>query len=236
MKGIYIVGGYPDRETFKECCIAVADAGFDFIEIGIPFNDPLADGPVIAEAQLEAVRAGVTAETVARDLAELRLPLKTYVMTYANIIYSLGMDRFSALFKDLASGLIIADLPNRMQDVFFGQGLSIPVIPFATLESREDDIEKAAAAGGDFIYFIGLRGITGSQADFSAPEMKQKVDLLRRASSKKIIIGFGVKGPAEAAAALKLGDGYVIGTEAVRRQKDMGEFKKFLNGLGVARS
>jgi tryptophan synthase alpha chain len=231
MRGIYIVGGYPDREAFRECCAAVAAAGFDFLEVGLPFNDPVADGPVIAGAQLEAVRAGVTAEMIAADLEDMALPLKIYVMPYANIIYARGLERFTSLFQNVISGLIIADLPNRMRDHFTGHGLNIPVIPFVTLESRESDIELAARSEADFIYFVGLRGITGATADFTAPEMRERVSQLRRACAKKVVIGFGVKGPIEAAAALSLGDGYVIGTEAVRRQNNFAEFEKFLGEL-----
>lgn len=232
MRGIYIVGGYPDRDAFRQRFADVCEAGFDFVEIGIPFNDPLADGPVIAGAQLAAVRSGITAETVAEDLRRLvNYPVRKYIMTYANIVYSTGMRRFSDMFGGIVDGIIIADLPNRMCDLFFGQGLSIPVIPFATLESRESDIEAAARSEADFIYFVGLRGITGSTADFSSPEMKEKVASLRRATSKKIVIGFGVKGPADASSALGLGDGYVIGTEAVRRQNDPVEFRRYLASL-----
>ena len=232
MRGIYIIGGYPDSAPFKECYRAVYEAGFDFIEVGIPFNDPVADGPVIAKAQIESVERGITVQSIARDLRELAdIPIRTYIMTYANIIYSTGIENFSGMFKDLARGLIIADLPNRMNSFFYDRGLAIPIIPFATLESRARDLEASSQAGPDFLYFVGLRGTTGSKADFSSDEMARSLQAIKESWNGTVIIGFGIKGPEEARQAMAMADGYVIGTEAVKRQKEPEELRKFLSTL-----
>jgi tryptophan synthase alpha chain len=232
MKGIYIMGGYPDSEAFLDSAKAVSDAGFDFIEIGIPFNDPVADGPVIAAAGLEALKTGVTTESILNDMKKLSgLPLKKYIMTYANIISAYGRKNFSEDFGSLIDGLIIADLPNRMRSIFSETELSIPVIPFATLETRDSDLDILCKADGDFIYFVALRGITGSRSNLDDPLIRQKIEMIKKRTDKPVIVGFGIKDSSDIAKALTVGNGYVIGTEAVARQKDPESFRRYLYSL-----
>ena len=232
MKGIYLTGGYPDTRTFRQCCEAVASSGFTFIEVGIPFNDPIADGPVIAGAIHEAIGGGATPSTVMDDIAGMGEPtLKKFVMTYANVIYSYGIRDFSDRMAPHLDGIIIPDLPNRMTGLFYDSGFAIPIVPFATLESRESDIDAMNASPSEIIYFIGVRGITGAQSDLAAPELIDKISMIRRRTGKKIIIGFGIKTGADAMQACAVGDGFVVGTEAVRRQKDPADLKKYLESL-----
>jgi tryptophan synthase alpha chain len=233
MKGIYLTGGYPDRRTFLECCKAVASSGFNFIEVGIPFNDPIADGPVIAGAIHESISGGATPGAVMDDIASIKdLKLKKFVMTYANVIYSYGIKKFSDRMAPFLDGIIIPDLPNRMTGLFYDSGFTIPIVPFATLESRESDIDMMNASPSEIIYFIGVRGITGAQSDFTAPELIDRIGMLRRRTGKKIIIGFGIKTGADAMQARTIGDGFVVGTEAVRRQKDPAALREYLESLG----
>ena len=220
MKGIYLTGGYPDRHRFFECCRAVASSGFDFIEVGIPFNDPIADGPVIAGAIHESISGGGTPASVMDDIACINsLKIKKFVMTYANIIYSYGIKNFSDRMAPLLDGVIVPDLPNRMTGLFYDNGFTIPIVPFATLESRESDIDLMNASRSEIVYFIGVRGITGAQSDFTSRELIDKIDMIRSRTGKKIIIGFGIKNGDDARKARAIGDGFVVGTEAVRRQK-----------------
>jgi tryptophan synthase alpha chain len=232
MKGIYIMGGYPSREGFRECFKEALTAGFDFIEAGIPFNDPTADGPVISRAGSEAIAAGITPAMVMDDIAQFRgSPVKKYVMTYANIIHAYGPAKFSSEARGLLDGVIIADVPNRMAAVMREAGLTVPIVPFATLETRESDIDLINGSEADILYFVGLRGITGAKGDFSSDEITAKVDFLKKRVSKKIVIGFGIKTAADAGEALSLGDGFVVGTEAVARQKDIIEYRRYMREL-----
>lgn len=232
MRGIYLTGGYPDRNIFIDCCKTVAACGFDFIEVGIPFNDPIADGPVIASAIHESIAAGATPGDIVDDIESISgLKLKKFAMTYANIIYSYGMQNFSMRMAPILDGVIIPDLPNRMAGLFYGSGFDIPIVPFATLESRESDIDMMNESRSEIIYFIGIRGITGAQSDFSAPELIDKIGMIRKRTGKKIIIGFGIKNGTDARQAGAIGDGYVVGTEAVRRQKDPAALKEYLDSL-----
>lgn len=232
MKGIYLAGGYPDRATFRSCAEAVARCGFDFLEIGIPFNDPIADGPVIARALYDSLEGGATPDQVMEDIRSLDgLPVRKYVMTYANIVYSRGIRAFSGMLKESLDGIIIPDLPNRMSRLFVDQGLEIPIVPFATLETRQSDIELMNKSKSEIIYFVGVRGITGSASNLSSAELLEKAELLKKNSVKKIIIGFGIKNAGDARQAMAIGDGFVVGTEAVRRQKNPEELEKYLRSL-----
>ncbi len=232
MKGVYLMGGYPDSRTFSRACAAARNAGFDFIEIGVPHNDPVADGPVIAHTHLDALARGIhpaDALDAARQASSLGMRL--YVMCYANAVYSFGPAEFSASMSGVLRGVIIPDLPRRHHDLFAQKGLALPVIPFVTLESRMDDIAALSSTEADFIYFIGLRGITGQAADLCNGELTGALASLRRAARAKIIIGFGIKTSEHAHAALSLADGFVVGTEAVRRQHNPDELERYLRSL-----
>lgn len=232
MRGIYIVGNYPDRESFVKCFDAVISAGYEFVEIGVPFSEPVADGPVIASAVQEALGSGVKAGDVLAGLKTLsKGKAKLYVMTYANIIYNYGIKKFSDDFKDVLSGLIIPDVPNMLHSYFYDQGFEIPLIPFVTPESREEDIKKAAVMKGDFIYFIGIRGITGGSVDLSSPEISERIQQIKAFTDKKIVMGFGIKDKTDADKALKVADGFVVGTAAVKLQKNAAEYSEFVNSL-----
>ncbi len=232
MRGIYLTGGYPDMDTFNECFHAVIRNNFDFIEIGIPFNDPIADGPVIARAIHSSLEGGTTPDAmIAAIVAQRNVPIKKYVMTYANIIYSYGVKKFSDRLAGSLDGVIIPDLPNRMARLFHDDGFGIPIVPFATLESRESDVEMMNRSESEIIYFIGVRGITGSTSDFTSPELQEKISMIKKHTGKKIIIGFGVKTADDAKQALSLGDGYVVGTEAVLRQKEPAALNDYLRSL-----
>lgn len=232
MRGIYLAGGYPDSSTFTRCFNAVAGAGFEFVEIGIPFNDPIADGPVIARAIHASLAKGTTPDGIMDDICSLPdTGIKKYVMTYANIIYSHGIRKFSERMAGTLAGVIIPDLPNRMTALFYDNGFTIPIVPFATLETRESDIALMNETKSEIIYFIGVRGITGSQSDFTSLELINKIRMIRDNTDKKVIIGFGIKNGNDAQQALSIGDGFVVGTEAVRRQTDPTALKEYLLSL-----
>lgn len=232
MKGIYLAGGYPDRETFKKSFKIVAESGFDFIEVGLPYNDPIADGPVISSAILETLEKGIKVSDVIDDIISLSdVKIDRYIMTYANIVHSFGEKNFSDKFGGMLKGVIVPDVPNRMADFLYKRGLSVPVVPFATLETRDRDFDLINSSAAEFVYFIGIRGITGAASDLSSDEIKEKIARIRKMTQKKIVIGFGIKSKADADAAMKLGDGFVIGTEAVRRQGNPEELKRYLKEI-----
>lgn len=228
MRGFYIVGGYPDREQFKKCLNAVAAAGFEFIEVGIPFSEPVADGSVIASAIHEAVMNGVDIEAIMSDVREMKQKypaIKATVMTYANIIHGYGEKKFSDDFGDILSGVIIPDLPTRMHSWMTDKGLSIPIIPFVTPVSRDEDIVAVKDTKAPFVYYISIMGVTGSDKKGA---VNNKADIAKKLTGKPVVTGFGIRTKEDAERALNATGGFVIGTEVVKRQKDFSEFCKYI--------
>ena len=227
MIGLYLVGGYPDLATFKRTYKYLQTINIDFLEVGIPFNDPVADGPIIAKAAYRVIESGVHY----KDIMEVVCSEKTkttYIMTYANIIYRAGLKEFSSKYKDYIDGVIMADLPNRMHDFFYERNFELDIIPFATPVSRVKDLESIKRLRGNFIYFISTTGITGSQIKGFQP-LKGKVEALRGiVGDKKICVGFGIKERSDIVEAKKLFDGVIIGTEIVKRQHNIILLEKHL--------
>jgi len=229
MRGFYIVGGYPDRDRFRQCLFAVAEKGFEFIEIGIPFSEPVADGPVIAQAIHECVVNGVDIAEIMADVREMKKKYpetQAIVMTYANIITGYGEKAFSKDFGDILSGIIIPDVPFRMQKWLTERGFTIPIVPFVTPVSRQSDIEQLADSEAPFVYYISIMGVTGSATKSKGADNGL---LAKKVSGRPVITGFGIRTPDDAKQALKSTGGFVIGTEAVKRQTDPKEFIKYID-------
>jgi len=226
------VGGYPDRKAFQARLDDVVDAGFEFIEVGLPFSDPMADGPTITAAMTHVLDAAVKTENIIADLRKRRayaVPL--YVMTYANVVYRYGLERLTEDLKGLVSGIILADVPNRMHPFIRREGLGLPLIPFVTPESRESDVTGLSTSDTPFIYFIGIRGITGTSSRLENPEIVERINWIRQVTGKPVIMGFGIRTKDQARNALSVADGYVIGTAALELQHDEEAYRKFLRSI-----
>ena len=226
----YLMGGFPDLETSTRIGRAYADGGASLVELGVPYSDPLADGPVIHAAGSAALRAGATLEGVlgvAADLAE-RLPV--VVMCYANLIYARGLERFAADLADHGvSGVIVPDVPLEeaplVRDACDGAGIAlVPLVAPTTPEPRLAAIGELARG---FIYTVSVAGTTGERraVDDSVGSL---VERTRRHTSVPVAVGFGVGTPEQARAVADSGaDGVIIGSrlvravaEAVERQAD----------------
>ena len=232
MKGIYIVGGYPDKETFEKSIEIIENLGFDFLEIGVPFSEPVADGPVISRAIEDSLKNGVTVEYIRKLLEKIKhFKIQKYIMTYSNIIYSYGVKNFSNDFKLLINSLIIADLPNRMHNFFYEKELEIPIIPFVTPESRDNDIAYIKSLKGDFIYFIGIRGTTGGKINLQDNYYYETIKKIKKITGKKVIVGFGLKNKDDVLNVLKIANGFVIGTEAVKKMNNFKIFENYLKSI-----
>jgi tryptophan synthase alpha chain len=222
----YLMGGFPDVETSREIALAYADAGADLVELGVPFSDPLADGPVIHAAGTAALRGGATLDRVldvGRTLAE-RLPV--VVMCYSNPILARGLERFAdALVAVGASGLIVPDLPleeaSRTLEVCDQRGLAlVPLVAPTTPAAR---LEAIAARARGFLYTVSLTGTTGERSSLDGA----LAAVLARAAehaSVPVAVGFGIGTPDQAAAAAAAGaQGVIIGTRLVRAAAQSGD-------------
>jgi tryptophan synthase alpha chain len=220
--GIYLVGNYPDKETFIKGALKAFEF-FDFLEVGIPFSDPLADGPVIVEAAGKALKNGETILTIMESIDTIRKSApegkKIYLMNYANTAHAPGFGPFCDLLKAHGvSGMIIPDIP-------FKESASIKVeahrcgleyVDFITPESRKDQIEKICAGSNGFIYAVSSRGITGQDV-LLGDDIKNNISIAKEGSDNPVVMGFGIKNSALAKEALESADGFIMGTEAVRR-------------------
>ncbi len=233
MKGIYLLADYPERETFLTCVKIVKECGFDFIEVGFPYSDPVADGETIRVAMGEVLKKGFSVKEFVKNgfpLVESEaFSMKIYIMTYSNVLYKLGVEVFNSF--EMLSGLIIADLPNKMHPFFKEKGLKKPLIPFVTPESGEKHLSYLANCKSGFVYFIGVKGITGTKAEYSSSYLKFHVEKIKKFSALPVVVGFGIRDKKTATVALQSADGYVVGTEAVKRQKHPEELRKFLLSL-----
>ena len=176
MKGIYLVGGYPDRDAFPDRLALIEELGFDFVEIGLPFSDPVADGPVIAEAMHRVLEAGISVDDILSDITSVPTNgCDRYLMTYANVVYRYGTARLTERVNGGIAGIILPDVPVRMQPAMAKLGLTLPQVPFVTPESRAEDMAVIGKQAPPFVYFIGVRGITGGAATPGSPAVREQV-------------------------------------------------------------
>ncbi len=228
--GIYLVCDYPDKEMFLEAVQLCENFGIDFLEIGIPFSDPTADGDVIERAALEVLeRENMNDFYDALKSVRGIFRKKLYVMTYANVVYANGIEDFARRFSFI-DGVILADVPfresGRFKNVFKRYGVGF--VHFVTPETDFETLDKIKSSANDFIYFISIRGTTGGEFRLDSDALKRLERL--KGSGKDVVVGFGIKTGDDIRKACGYADGVVIGTEAVKRL-ERGEFKNFLRDI-----
>ncbi len=214
----YLMGGFPDQETATAVAGAYADAGADLIELGVPFSDPLADGPTIHAADTTALEGGATLESVLETCAAVGDRVPVALMCYANMVFARGVGEFGSLAAAArASGVIVPDLPLEEQNevgaelASFGLAL-IPLVAPTTPPKRRAEI--CASAHG-FVYLVSTVGVTGERTELP-PEL---TDLIAAAKSEAVVpvaVGFGISTPEQAATVGEVADGIIIGTRLVR--------------------
>lgn len=244
----YLVAGYPDRDTSLECLRAAARAGADVIELGVPFRDPLADGPVIAEAAKAAMEAAEGSFGLAETLAlahdflaedhENVLP-PVAIMTYLNPMLRAGLSHVVEQ-ADLShvSGFIVPDMPAdspfARQWVALAEPLAIDTVFLVAPTSTPDRIAVAAGASTGFVYCVASVGVTGERAEMR-DDLEALVESTRAvAADTPVVVGFGIGTPEQAAEVARFADGVVVGSAVVKRQKDPAALESFVSGLREA--
>jgi tryptophan synthase alpha chain len=215
----YLMGGYPDAAASRAIGLACAESGADLLELGIPYSDPLADGPVIHEAGTRALAAGVRTNDVldvARDLGEV---VPVVVMCYANLVYARGVERFVG---DLAahgvSGLIVPDLPLEEGDEFLAacDARGIALVPLVAPTTPEERLSAIGARARGFVYTVSVLGTTGERTGVG-PGMADVLARTKAATDVPVALGFGISTPADAAGAADAGaEGVIVGSRLVR--------------------
>jgi tryptophan synthase alpha chain len=215
----YLMGGFPDVECSVEIGLACADNGADLLELGVPFSDPLADGPVIQAAGTRALAAGATVQAVLDAGARIAERVPVVVMCYANPMLARGMDRFVVeLAERRISGLIVPDLPlEEAGDVRAAcDAAGVALVPLVAPTTTDERFAAIGANARGFIYAVAVLGITGERAGLAAG----LAGVLARAKAHAdvpVAAGFGISTPEDAAAAVDAGaDGVIVGSRLVR--------------------
>ena len=215
----FITCGDPDLETTAACVRAAAEGGADLIELGIPFSDPTAEGPVIQAANARALAGGVTTDAIfdmaARLREELTIPL--VFMTYANVVYSYGVERFCARCAAVGvDGLILPDVPFEEKEEFAPacreHGLALISLVAPTSEHRVAQIAREAEG---FLYIVSSLGVTGERREIRG-DIGAMVRLARENTRIPCAVGFGISRPEQAGQMAALSDGAIVGSAIVR--------------------
>ncbi len=218
----YLMGGFPDLDTSRQIGLEYARAGADLIELGVPFSDPLADGPVIHAAATAALRGRVklpeVVSVVGRAIADAGVPV--VLMCYANPIFVRGLERFAdSLVEAGISGLIVPDLPLEEAPAVLGacdeRGLAlVPLVAPTTPDAR---LARIGAQARGFLYTVSLTGTTGERSGGLAAGLAAIVSRAAACTDVPVAVGFGISTPDQAAAAAAAGaDGVIVGSRLVR--------------------
>jgi tryptophan synthase alpha chain len=215
----YLMGGFPDLEASRAIGEAYADGGADLAEIGVPFSDPLADGPVIQAAGTRALAAGATVAgvlDVARTIAQ-RIPI--VLMCYANLVLARGPEAFAQRLADAGlSGLIVPDLPLEEAPGVLAacDAAGVALVPLVAPTTPDERLARIGARTRGFLYTVSVTGTTGERAAMSEA-YAAVIARARAATEAPIALGFGIATPAHAEAAAEAGaDGVIIGSRLVR--------------------
>lgn len=215
----FITCGDPDLETTAACVRAMAEAGADLIELGIPFSDPTAEGPVIQSANVRALSGGVTTEKIFDLVRDLRKDVITPMvfMTYANVVYSYGAEKFISICKEIGiDGLILPDIPYEEREEFAPicaeYGLDLVPLVAPTSEQRIAMIAKEAKG---FIYIVSSLGVTGVRSEINS-DIDSIVSLIRENTDLPCAVGFGISTPEQAETMAAKSDGAIVGSAIVK--------------------
>jgi len=238
----FITGGDPDIETTEKLILAMEEVGVDLIEIGIPFSDPIAEGPVIEQADERALKGGCTTDKLFAMVKRLRgktdIPL--LFMTYANPVYKYGKDKFMATCREVGiDGVIVPDVPfeekGEFSDACKQHGIDMISLIAPTSGER---VEKIAREAEGFLYCVSSVGVTGVRSDISTG-IAELITQVKKVASIPCAIGFGISTPKQAQEMAAISDGVIVGSAIVdiiaRHGKDSIEpVKKFVREMRVA--
>ncbi|MBR2283154.1 MAG: tryptophan synthase subunit alpha [Ruminococcus sp.] len=215
----FITCGDPDLETTGRVVRAAAEAGADLIELGIPFSDPTAEGPVIQGANIRALAGGVTTDKIFSFVAELRRDVKIPLvfMTYANVVYSYDPERFMARCCETGvDGVILPDVPYEEKDEFsaVARQYGIDMISLVAPTSA-DRIAMISRDADGFIYIVSSLGVTGVRSEITT-NIGDIVKVVRENTSVPCAVGFGISKPEQAAAMAAQSDGAIVGSAIIR--------------------
>ena len=235
----YIVAGHPDYDKSASILNALPDAGADIIELGVPFTDPMADGPVIEAAGLRAIEQGMTIEKLFDLVRDFRAENDTtpiVLMGYFNSVFAYGAEKFANAAKAAGvDGLLIVDLPSEEEDELVTpcKNAGLDFIRLATPTTDAKRLPAVLKTASGFLYYVAVAGITGTTSA-NAENLKPAIDEIRKHTSLPICVGFGIKTPDDAKAMAKVADGVVVGSSIVDMISKNGNAADFVRSLKIA--
>ena len=216
----YITAGYPDLDTTRALIPILAKAGVDILEVGVPFSDPTADGPVIQAASQAALKNGTTLHRVLDLIAELRgtMDIPLVLFSYYNPIFSMGSAAFARRAADAGvDGVLVVDLPAEESAELRRETdpAGIDFIPLVAPTTGGDRVRKVVKASSGFIYYISVTGVTGTRGP-ELDETRKNVGVIRSLTKLPVVVGFGVSTPEQARQIGSAADGVVVGSAIVK--------------------
>lgn len=222
----FITCGDPDLETTAAVVRAAAENGADLIELGIPFSDPTAEGPVIQGANVRALAGGVTTDKIFDFVREIRKDVRIPMvfMTYANVVFSYGTEKFLSACKEIEiDGLILPDLPFEEKEEFLPMcrkyGVDLISLIAPTSENR---IALIAREAEGFLYIVSSLGVTGTRTEIKT-DLKSIVDVVRQNTDIPCAIGFGISRPEQARKMADISDGAIVGSAIIKLLEKYGK-------------
>ena len=213
----YITAGHPDASRTIELIQGLQDAGADVIELGLPFSDPMADGPVIQASSQRALELGMNFDRLLDLVARARPRIPIVLFSYLNPVIAAGDDALTRASQAGVSGVLITDLPvgsDPEREAWFGAG-PLAYIRLVAPTTPQARMKEIAEHGSGFVYLISRLGVTGVRDDMPA-DLPATVQRLRSSTTLPVCVGFGVSRPEQAAAVARIADGVVVGSAIVR--------------------
>lgn len=233
----YLMGGFPTVQGSLDVGRAYAAGGADLVELGVPYSDPLADGPVIHAAGTQALRAGATPKAVLEVGEQLAAEVPVVLMCYANLVLARGFDAFAATLADAGiSGLIVPDLPVHEADAAVAacDAAGVALVPLVAPTTEDDRLALVGARARGFVYTVSSMGTTGERAALDA----RYADVVRRTKAVTpvpVALGFGISTPEQGRAAADAGaDGVIVGTRLVRAAADGEDVEALVRSFSAA--
>jgi tryptophan synthase alpha chain len=233
----YFTAGDPSLALTRKLVGEAARRGADVIELGIPFSDPLADGPVIQRATQRALAAGVTLPRVLELVREMRgeVSAPLVFLTYYNPILAFGLKAFCRTSVEVGiDGVIVADLPPEESGPLRAEAMAagLDLVHLVAPTSTPERMRKIARASEGFVYMVSLTGVTGERTALATEELAQQLRALRAITTKPVCVGFGIGTPEQAALVGQLADGVVVGSAIVRLVERHASSAELLDRVG----
>jgi len=213
----YITAGHPDPAQSVTLLRGLESAGADVIEVGVPFSDPMADGPIIQASSQRALEHGMTLTRTLDTIAQAKLKTPVVLFTYLNPLIAAGTGILATASAHGVHGVLVTDLPvgaDTVREEWLGSG-PLAFVRLVAPTTPLDRMREIAAHGSGFVYLISRRGVTGLRTDVPT-ELPGTIARLREATTLPICVGFGISGPSQAKAIGSLADGIVVGSAIVK--------------------